>query len=372
MVTAAGRQEIINAENTGTTPVLISEIGLGTGKYDPSESQTELQAEFKRLTTVAGQLISDDTIHVSAVDDSSDEYSYSEFGLYADSGTLFAVYSQQTDIATKSAQSNMLLSADVVLTRVDATSLTFGEASFTNPPASETVKGVVELATPEETAEGLDSTRVPPPSALKPLWGKLSDSFTINAPTALTAAHLNKFFPVINADPITLPPSADVRPGSTLGFVNGGVAPVTIQCHGTDTIAVKSTGITEFTLENGDFCRLVMSDQNKWRVISGSSLLEYSGAFAHSLSDTGYHKLPSGLIIQWGGFKFPTAGIKNITLPITYPNRHLNAFGCNNLQSDATFSQANVASLSSIYLQVWTHTGVEAAGYTAKWISVGY
>lgn len=323
VITDAGRAEIINAQNSGTDPVLISEIGFGTGQYTAAATQTALVSETKRLSTISGEVVADDTIHVSVQDETGDAYDVGEIGLFTDSGTLFAVYSQPSGsgwIIQKNAASTLLLASDIVLDTLDAASVTFGDTSFSNPPATETVKGVVELATPQETADGLDSTRVPPPSALKPLWGQMSDSFTINAPIDLTAAHLNKFFPVINADPITLPPSADVRPGSTLGFVNGGVAPVTIRCHGTDTIAVKSTGITEFTLENGDFCRLVMSDQNKWRVISGSSLLANSGAFLADRSAAGYQKLPGGLIMQWGTIGF-SSGIASVTFPIAFPNQ---------------------------------------------------
>lgn len=33
-ITDAGRAEIINAENTGATPALIAEIGIGTGQHE--------------------------------------------------------------------------------------------------------------------------------------------------------------------------------------------------------------------------------------------------------------------------------------------------------------------------------------------------
>lgn len=370
MVTAAGRQEIINAENTGTTPVLISEIGLGTGKDDPSESQTELQAEFKRLTTVAGDLIADDTIHVSAVDDSTDEYSYSEFGLYTDSGTLFAVYSQQTDITTKSAQGNMLLSADVVLTRVDATSLTFGEASFTNPPASETVKGVVELATPGETKTGTDPVRVPPVAALTPLWGQFSDSTSISASVALTESDLNKFYPVVGASPITLPAAAGIRRGSVIGFTNGGSTDVTIQCAGTDVIAVNSGTIASFVLAPGDFALLMMSDSSQWRVVSGSSLLQHSGAFASDKAESGYQSLPGGLIFQW--FR-PVESPNNTTRrlwPIAFPNGFLTAAVTPN-RNGQTFGGGTIfdADTQGIIFTYGDDYGSVSSGYV---FAVGY
>lgn len=159
-ITDAGRAEIINAANTGTGPVEITEVGLGTGKYAPDPTQTGLVSEIKRLSTIAGQVVSDDTIHVTVKDEGADEYDVSEFGLYTDSGTLFAVYSQASgNFMQKASQSSLLLSVDVVLETLAATSLTFGDTSFSLPPASETVKGVVEIATPIEAADGADNTR---------------------------------------------------------------------------------------------------------------------------------------------------------------------------------------------------------------------
>lgn len=54
IITDAGRAEVINAENTGTAPVTIAEIGFGTGQYNPAVTDTALQAEFKRITTFGG------------------------------------------------------------------------------------------------------------------------------------------------------------------------------------------------------------------------------------------------------------------------------------------------------------------------------
>lgn len=48
VITTAGRQAIVNAAQTGTRAVTISQIGVESGKYTASESQTALQAEVKR------------------------------------------------------------------------------------------------------------------------------------------------------------------------------------------------------------------------------------------------------------------------------------------------------------------------------------
>lgn len=168
-ITDAGRAEIINAENTGTGPVVISEIGVGSGQYTPSATQTALSAEVKRIATIAGQAVADDTIHVTINDESNDAYDVGEFGLYSASGTLLAVYSQTAAegwILEKAAPSTLLLAVDIVLESLNATNLTFGDTSFSNPQASETVKGVAEIATQAEADTGTDDTKIITPLKL--------------------------------------------------------------------------------------------------------------------------------------------------------------------------------------------------------------
>ena len=98
IITDAGRAEIINANNTGTAP----EEQIGVGRARPSAA-TALTGEIKRLSTIAGEVVADDTIHVTIKDETSDAYAVSELGLYTQSGTLFAVYSDPLRILSKKA-----------------------------------------------------------------------------------------------------------------------------------------------------------------------------------------------------------------------------------------------------------------------------
>ncbi|NHN77691.1 hypothetical protein HA520_10410 [Azotobacter chroococcum] len=168
-ITDVGRAEIVNAQNTGTGPVVISQIGVGTGQYAPSKSQTALQGEIKRIGTIGGQVVADDTIHVTVKDEGGDAYDVGEFGLFSSSGTLVAVYSQPSAsgwIIEKASVSTLLLAVDIVLESLDADTLTFGDVVFINPPATTEVAGVVELATVEETLDGEDSSRAVHPEGL--------------------------------------------------------------------------------------------------------------------------------------------------------------------------------------------------------------
>ena len=160
LITQAGLDEVVAASQGGTDTVLITEIGYGTGQYTPSDEQTSLQAEFKRLTTIAGGAVDDNTIHCSARDDSDDAYTVYEIGLYTDKGTLFAVYSQNTPILQKAALSKSLLAIDIKVTDFSADTVIFGDTNFLNPPATTETLGVVELATNAETITGTDASRV--------------------------------------------------------------------------------------------------------------------------------------------------------------------------------------------------------------------
>ncbi|HEY5804862.1 MAG TPA: tail fiber domain-containing protein [Lysobacter sp.] len=188
IVTAAGFAAIVNAENTGTGPVLVSQVGITDQVFTGDAGDLVLPGELKRLSTFAGAAVANDTIHVTIRDDSADAYTLRGFGLYSADGTLLALYSQATTILEKSAQAMMLLAADVVFTQIDATSLTFGDTNWLNPPGTETVPGVLELATDAETATGSDSTRAVHPKGLKAL---LDARFGTGAPSAFVKGLLS-------------------------------------------------------------------------------------------------------------------------------------------------------------------------------------
>ena len=54
IITNAGLAAIVNGEATGTAAVQITKIGLGSGRYTPSKTQTALQNEFKQIDVIEG------------------------------------------------------------------------------------------------------------------------------------------------------------------------------------------------------------------------------------------------------------------------------------------------------------------------------
>ncbi|WP_070887494.1 phage tail protein [Pseudomonas argentinensis] len=183
-ITNAGRAEIIAAENTGTNQVTITAVALGTGRYAPSKTQTALQAEVKRVTSIAGQAVAADTIHVMALDESTATYNVGEFGLISDKGTLIAIYSQLPAVGwiiSKAPASTLLLATDIILESLDALNITFGNIAFINPPATVDTPGVVQL---DDTLTSTSRSK-----ALTALQGKvLADQVATKATKATTLA----------------------------------------------------------------------------------------------------------------------------------------------------------------------------------------
>jgi len=171
-VTKAGRAALVAAGNAGTAAHKITVIGVSTVAFDDTdETLTALPGERKRISTIAGENVAADTIHVTLKDDTADQYSLYGLGLYLENGVLFAVYSQAVPIMEKSPAAMLLLAADMQFTKIDAAQLYFGDATFTNPPATTERQGVVELATDAETLAGSDTQRAVTPAGLQATLG---------------------------------------------------------------------------------------------------------------------------------------------------------------------------------------------------------
>ncbi|HEY4546949.1 MAG TPA: hypothetical protein VIG90_11080 [Pedomonas sp.] len=166
-VTNAGRAALVNLPNTGTNAVLMASVGVSATSFTPSPATASLPGEIKRISTIAGEAVANDTIHVTVRDESNAVYTVRSFGLYLSDGTLFAVYSQANPIMEKSAQAMLLLAIDVAFADINANQISFGDTFFINPPATTERQGVVELATDAEATTGIDATRAVTPKGLK-------------------------------------------------------------------------------------------------------------------------------------------------------------------------------------------------------------
>ena len=91
---------------------------------------------------------------------------------------------------------------------------------------------------------------------------------------------------------------------------------------------------------------LGLGEAAKRNVGNGQNQIPDMAAFASSLSSTGFQKLPSGLIIQWG----IVSGASNytVTYPVTFPNRSLALLAVPHTTSVAGISAMGIANCSDI------------------------
>lgn len=166
VLTTAGLQALINASETGTEAVQITHIGVGSGKYTPEKGQTALQALIKKIPIIEGGQAGDNAIHLAARDDSEDVYDAFEVGVFLADGTLFAVSSQQTAVISKPSLATALLAIDIAVVGADVSSVTFGAVSYSFTAATTERPGIVQMATADEVAAGVEEARAVSPAAL--------------------------------------------------------------------------------------------------------------------------------------------------------------------------------------------------------------
>ena len=148
MITDAGLDALVDAENAVTGPIEIVSVGLTDTPFVMAPTLEALPGQHKLINTISGQAAADNIIHVTAYDTSADAYDVTGFGLYLVDGTLFAVYSSVAlPILTKAQLAFGLFSFDVAFLNNAAANITFGNAIFSYPPATEVVKGIARIAT---------------------------------------------------------------------------------------------------------------------------------------------------------------------------------------------------------------------------------
>ena len=187
VITAAGYAALINAQGTGTETVTIAEVGVTSTAFVAAPTLLAVPNELKRISTVAGQAVADNQINLVMRDDEPDTYALRGFGLYLDDGTLFAAFSQPDVLVEKAGLASVLLTFDVVFTDAVADVIEFGDMTWTNPPATTEMMGVVELATSAETVAGVDTQRAVTPAGLASvLAGPVATSLALKADKART------------------------------------------------------------------------------------------------------------------------------------------------------------------------------------------
>ncbi|ASE39341.1 gp53-like domain-containing protein [Brevundimonas vesicularis] len=167
IITTAGLNALVNAQNTGASNVVIASLGVSPTQIAATAATAAIPGEVKRIAGVAGQVVADDQIYISAGDQTEDTYTVRTIGLYLNTGVLFGVYSQAAPLLEKAAPAMAVLEAAIKLSAPQANVIEFTGGGWLNPQASETVQGVLKLAPVDEAVLGADHSKAVTPKGLK-------------------------------------------------------------------------------------------------------------------------------------------------------------------------------------------------------------
>lgn len=233
------------------------------------------------------------------------------------------------------------------------------------PLASPSLAG---LPTAPTQAQFDNSTKLATTAFVKQALGNLRGLTQLsNSTITLDDSHVGK---VVIAgggatNTITLPPLANLGIGDGILFCcQDSIG--NISRNGTDTITIGGTaGNTSFSLTGNDFCLIVKYSATAWHIVHGTPLL-YGGAtnrgvFGASLAASGYQKLPSGLIIQWGLATAGTSGTV-ITFPIAFTTT---------VKAVVTGIANNTATALQTYSYGLTGFTFKGDGSQHSWVAIG-
>lgn len=166
-MTNAGLARFTAAQIGNGSDLRISAVGITDSQIAVAPTLTALPGEFRRIATISGAQVGNNIVHLIVRDDALLDYAFRAFGLYLSDGTLFAVYGQAGRIMQKAATAANLFAIDIAFPAANVASVTFGDTNFLNPPATTETKGVIEIATDAEIADGTDQNRAVSPKGLK-------------------------------------------------------------------------------------------------------------------------------------------------------------------------------------------------------------
>ncbi|KWD09752.1 hypothetical protein WM34_30010 [Burkholderia ubonensis] len=255
------------------------------------------------------------------------------------------------------------------------------KASVDSPVFTGTPKG--------PTPQQFDSTaRLATMAAVQTALGNMRGIavFTANSNQVLGLQHVGAL--VVNSSAgaaytYSLPSAASCPQGSAIWMQNVNSITQSIARSGNDLICVGGQMggnlVTTVSWYVGDTLCLVSDGVSRWYVAGGTASLPFSGLFASSLAASGYQKLPSGLIIQWGGLTNNGSGARAVTipLPLTFPNACLRCFANDTGSACYTFGiwPASTSQLT-LYAPAGSIGGsttvASSSAFTASWLAIGY
>jgi hypothetical protein len=337
IITAAGLDALVDAQNGTTEPIQVAEIGFSQSAVAAAPTLTALPGEFKRIDTISGTAVSENIIHLTAQDSTGDIYDLRSFALYLTDGTLFAAYGQEEPIVSKASVLNLQLAFDVAFQDGITGDIEFGDATFLYPPASETVRGVAEIATQAEVDAGADDQRLVTPLKLAGRLAPIITAIAIEtterqaAISAETAARQAAITTEANTRAQAISDEAATRAGAVAAEANTRAA--ADQNLANSIAALVARTITGGGLATGggslaDSRVISVAAASVAQLLAGNEpgaaiTPAVFGPIVKSFGQNGYVILALGdranaLCIQWGRFVASANSITNVNFPIAF------------------------------------------------------
>jgi len=290
-ITTAGLTRFTQAQEGEPVDLTVSTVAYGGQPFVVAPTLTAVPGEIKRIATIAGEVLDDSIVHLIIRDDTADTYQVYGLGLYLADGTLFAVFGQETPMLEKSSQTALIAALDLKFPAVDVSSISFGDSSFVNPPASEDTKGIAAIASQPMVDAGTDDETIVTPLKLAvrltaALSGLVAGIFASAAET-IAGAISNKA-----VHPAGLKAALDDRlgAGAPTGFIKTLLAAATA-VNGRATLGLGNVS----TLNAASAAELLAATAGDKLVTPGNF-----GALGHRLdATTGEYIYPGGFRMKW-------------------------------------------------------------------------
>ncbi|KAF0115495.1 MAG: hypothetical protein FD128_733, partial [Hyphomonadaceae bacterium] len=197
-----------------------------------------------------------------AADNPSDAYTVRAIAAYLANGVLFAIGGTANPITEKVPGSDSMISVDIKLVDILASQITFGNTNISNPPATTSKPGVIEIATPIEALDGIAPNLAITPATLKAyIDAKIAEGID----AAKLGGQLPAYYAAINA---------------RLGYVAANAADLMNVWRATND--GSGSGLDADLLDGYDAADFALV-----------------ASFAKTAMATGSQSLPGGLILKW-------------------------------------------------------------------------
>ena len=284
------------------------------------------------------------------------------------------------ELGTANADSLWQLVTDGAIT-LGTTALAFemltgktGVAAGTYDSITVNARGMVIGATVADTPAQFDSSKKKATTEfVQRAMGNMRGYAAVGASRSITANDLGKLlFVDTNGSTITLPTpsSLGATPGQAVEIFTTTASATLIPGAGTQVNHVGTSTVASIALLPAQSLKVVAVTGTAWQTVASTCGLGQNADFAALKAVSGYQKLPSGIIIQWGGYSpIPANSVVDVTYPITFPNgAFVPLAGLNSQSTSSTAGQVSAYNLSASQIRIANSTAISQSVW---WVAIG-